>query len=47
MTRRGSRRGRPYQPMPPPRRSWVARLIIVVVVVFLVIGMLAIVVGTQ
>lgn len=47
MTRRGSRRGRPYQPLPPPRGSWLARLIIVAVVVFLIIGTLAIVVGTQ
>jgi hypothetical protein len=38
MSRRSSRRGRPYQPLPARRNSWVARLVIVVVAFVLVAG---------
>ena len=38
MSRRSSRRGRPYQPLPVRRVNWVARLVIVVVAVVLVAG---------
>jgi len=38
MSRRSSRRGRPYQPLPVRRVNWAARLVIVVVAVVLVAG---------
>jgi hypothetical protein len=38
MSRRSSRRGRPYQPLPPRQVNWGARLVIVVVAVVLVAG---------
>jgi hypothetical protein len=38
MSRRSSRRGRPYQPLPERRVSWVARLVIIVVAFVLVAG---------
>jgi hypothetical protein len=38
MSRRSSRRGRPYQPLPTRRVNWGARLIIVVVAFILVAG---------
>jgi hypothetical protein len=38
MSRRSSRRGRPYQPLPVRRVNWGARLVIVVVAVVLVAG---------
>ena len=38
MSRRSSRRGRPYQPLPERRVNWVARLVIVVVAFVLVAG---------
>jgi hypothetical protein len=42
VTRRsGRRRGRPYQPYPPGRGSWIARLLVVLVGVALVITVLA------
>ena len=38
MSRRSSRRGRPYQPLPERRVNWVARLVIIVVAFVLVAG---------
>jgi hypothetical protein len=38
MSRRSQRRGRPYQPLPPRRVNWGARLVIVVVAFILVAG---------
>jgi hypothetical protein len=38
MSRRSSRRGRPYQPLPERRVNWGARLVIVVVAFILVAG---------
>jgi hypothetical protein len=38
MSRRSSRRGRPYQPLPERRVNWVARLVISVVAFVLVAG---------
>jgi hypothetical protein len=38
MSRRSSRRGRPYQPMPVRRVNWVARLVIVFIAFTLVAG---------
>ena len=38
MSRRSSRRGRPYQPLPERRVNWGARLIVVAVALILVIG---------
>lgn len=38
MSRRSSRRGRPYQPLPQRRVNWGARLIVVAVAFILVIG---------
>ena len=40
MTRR--RRGRPYQPYPPRRSGWLARLLVVLVGVALVVTIIAI-----
>ena len=39
MSRRSSRRGRPYQPLPERRVNWGARLVIVVVAFILVAGL--------
>jgi hypothetical protein len=38
MSRRSQRRGRPYQPLPPSRTSWGARLIVIFVAFVLVAG---------
>ena len=38
MSRRSSRRGRPYQPLPPRQRGRGARILVIVVVLALVIG---------
>jgi hypothetical protein len=38
VSRRSSRRGRPYQPQPERRVNWGARLVIVVVAFILVAG---------
>jgi hypothetical protein len=38
MSRRSSRRGRPYQPLPRRQVNWGARLVIVVVAIVLVAG---------
>jgi hypothetical protein len=38
MSRRSSRRGRPYQPLPRRNVNWGARLTVVVVAFILVIG---------
>jgi len=38
MSRRTSRRGRPYQPLPERRTHWGARLVIVFVAFILVAG---------
>jgi hypothetical protein len=38
MSRRSSRKGRPYQPLPARRVNWGARLVIVVVAFILVAG---------
>jgi len=38
MTRRSSRRGRPYQPLPEKRSNWGARLLVLLVAVILVGG---------
>ena len=43
--RRGGRRGRPYQPLPPRRSHWVARLLILAVGLFLLLGALAFAIG--
>jgi hypothetical protein len=38
MSRRSSRRGRPYQPLPERHLNWGARLTVVIVAFILVIG---------
>lgn len=38
MSRRSSRRGRPYQPLPVRRTSWAAKLVVVFVAFILVAG---------
>lgn len=38
MSRRSSRRGRPYQPLPARRVNWGARLVIIFVAFVLVVG---------
>ena len=38
MSRRSSRKGRPYQPLPVRRVNWGARLVIVIVAFILVAG---------
>jgi hypothetical protein len=38
MSRRSSRRGRPYQPLPARRLNWGARLVIIIVAFVLVAG---------
>lgn len=38
MSRRSQRRGRPYQPLPPSRTNWGARLIVIFVAFILVAG---------
>lgn len=38
MSRRGGRRGRPYQPYPERRTNWLARLLIVFVAFVMVAG---------
>jgi hypothetical protein len=38
MSRRSSRRGRPYQPLPERRVNWGARLVIILVAFILVAG---------
>ena len=43
--RRSARRGRPYQPLPPRRSHWVARLLILAVGLFLRLGALAFAIG--
>jgi hypothetical protein len=43
--RRAGRRGRPYQPLPPRRSHWVARLLILAVGLFLLLGALALAIG--
>ncbi|MEP6681051.1 MAG: hypothetical protein ABJB65_06185 [Chloroflexota bacterium] len=47
MTRRRAARrgGRPYQPLPPRRSHWVARLLILAVGLFLLLGALAFAIG--
>ena len=38
MSRRSSRRGRPYQPLPERRTNWGARLVVIFVAFILVAG---------
>ena len=38
MSRRSTRRGRPYQPLPEPRLRWGARLVVLIVAFILVAG---------
>ena len=38
MSRRSSRRGRPYQPLPERRVQWGARLVVIIVAFILVAG---------
>ena len=38
MSRRSSRRGRPYQPLPERRGSWMAKLVVLFVAFILVLG---------
>ena len=38
MSRRSARRGRPYQPLPARRGSWVAKLVVLFVAFILVVG---------
>ena len=38
MSRRSPRRGRPYQPLPERRGSWVAKLVVLLVAFILVVG---------
>jgi hypothetical protein len=38
MSRRSSRRGRPYQPLPDHRSNWGAKLVVVFVAFILVAG---------
>ena len=38
MSRRSTRRGRPYQPLPAQRVKWGARLVVIVVAFILVAG---------
>ena len=38
MSRRSPRRGRPYQPLPERRGSWVAKLVVLFVAFILVAG---------
>lgn len=38
MSRRGHRRGRPYQPLPPRTSNWAARLLIVVIAFVMIAG---------
>jgi hypothetical protein len=38
MSRRSSRRGRPYQPLPERRLEWGARLVVIIVAFILVAG---------
>jgi hypothetical protein len=38
VSRRSSRRGRPYQPLPASRVNWVARLVIIFIAFTLVAG---------
>jgi hypothetical protein len=47
VSRSQRRRGRPYQPLPPRRNPWIARLVIVAVGALLVFGSLALFAGTQ
>ncbi len=39
------RKGRPYQPLPPRRNAWIAKLVIVAVGVILIFGSLALFTG--
>ena len=39
------RRGRPYQPLPPRRNPWIARMLILAVGVLLIFGSLALFAG--
>jgi hypothetical protein len=41
------RRGRPYQPLPPRRNPWIARLLVLAVGVLLILGSLALFTGTR
>jgi hypothetical protein len=43
--RRTARRGRPYQPLPPRRSHWLARLLVFAVGLFLLLGALALAIG--
>lgn len=47
MSRSQRRRGRTYQPLPPRRNPWIARLVIVAVGALLIFGSLALVAGTR
>jgi len=38
VSRRSSRRGRPYQPLPERRGSWMAKLVVLFVAFILVLG---------
>jgi hypothetical protein len=38
VSRRSPRRGRPYQPLPERRGSWVAKLVVLFVAFILVVG---------
>ena len=38
MSRRGSRKGRPYQPLPERHTNWGARLLVLFVAVILIAG---------
>ena len=38
MSRRSTRRGRPYQPLPDRRVNWGARLVVIFVAFFLIAG---------
>jgi hypothetical protein len=38
VSRRSSRRGRPYQPLPERRVNWGARLVVIFVAFFLIAG---------
>jgi hypothetical protein len=38
MSRRSSRKGRPYQPLPVRHTNWGARLVIIFVALILVVG---------
>jgi hypothetical protein len=41
VSRSQRRRGRPYQPLPPRRNPWIARLVIVAIGALLIFGSLA------